>query len=226
MITVANQSKMRSSSRSRTSSTSRSRSSVSSAGSSYNGGGSIVGSSSFQVGRARDRSAEMELFSQTRKPRSNYRRPSNLGFSNNPLQSRSESKTKYQPLSASRSHIVAKIPDHLKMEGQVTSTSEVRAAYRNMSPARPIIYKIRDTLKPEGVFLSKSETALQFEDKKPQRPIINRIRDHSEEVQPRGAMLERSEYRNNYQATKGDRVTPAWITNFEKVTIDGDASRQ
>ncbi|XP_059094444.1 uncharacterized protein LOC131889373 isoform X2 [Tigriopus californicus] len=174
---------------------------------------------------------QIELFGdglvcQTRKPRSNYRRPSNLGFSNNPLQSRSESKTKYQPLSASRSHIVAKIPDHLKMEGQVTSTSEVRAAYRNMSPARPIIYKIRDTLKPEGVFLSKSETALQFEDKKPQRPIINRIRDHSEEVQPRGAMLERSEYRNNYQATKGDRVTPAWITNFEKVTIDGDASRQ
>lgn len=36
----------------------------------------------------------------------------------------------------------------------------------------------------------------------------------------------RSEYRNNFQATKGDRVTPAWITNFEKVTIDGDASRQ
>eukprot|EP00095_Tigriopus_kingsejongensis_P011510 maker-scaffold56_size446035-snap-gene-3.31 protein:Tk11510 transcript:maker-scaffold56_size446035-snap-gene-3.31-mRNA-1 annotation:"PREDICTED: hypothetical protein LOC100747732" len=218
--------KMRSSSHSRTSSTSRSRSSVSSAGSAYNGGGSIMGSSSFQVGRQRDRSAEMELFSQNRKPRSNYRRPSNLGFSSNPLQSRSESKTKYQPLPASRSHIVAKIPDHLKMEGTVSSTSEVRASYGNLSPARPMIYRIRDTLKPEGIIMSKSETTLQFEDKRAVRPIIHRIRDHSEEVQPRGPMAERSEYRNNFQPAKGERAAPAWITNFEKVTIDGDASRQ
>ena len=36
----------------------------------------------------------------------------------------------------------------------------------------------------------------------------------------------RSEYRKNFNVTRGDRVQPAWINNFEKVTIDGGDSRQ
>ena len=46
-----------------------------------------------------------------------------------------------------RSHIVAKIPDHLKPEGGFQKDSEVRANYRNMSPARPILNKIPDTIR-------------------------------------------------------------------------------
>jgi hypothetical protein len=37
-----------------------------------------------------------------------------------------------------------------------------------------------------------------------------------------------SEYRGNFgTGMKGERAAPAWIANFEKVTIDGgDTSRQ
>jgi hypothetical protein len=203
--------------------------SAGSAASSFGSVGSLLGSSSFQVGRARDRSAEMELFSHNRKPRSNYRRPSHLGLSLGRLDSKSEAQLQFKPLPASRSHIVSKIPDHLKPEGSFQRESEIKASYRNLSPARPFIHKIHDTLKPHvGGFASKSETTMSFANLHPQRPIIHRLGDHNESVRPRGPTInESSEYRNNFKTLKGERPAPAWITNFEKVTMNGaDTSRQ
>jgi hypothetical protein len=63
------------------------------------------------------------------------------------LNAKSEACLMYTPLSVSRSHIVPKIPDHLKPEGHFERESEVRANYRNLSPARPFIHKIPDHLK-------------------------------------------------------------------------------
>lgn len=127
-----------------------------------------------------------------------------------------------------RSHIVPRLPDHLKLEGAFQKESEVRANYRNLSPSRPVIHKLHDHLKPEGQMAKKSETGAMFENKRPMRPVIHKLRDHDEDVQPRGPMARSSEYRNNFsEGVKGVRVTPAWISNFEKVTIDGglDAMR-
>jgi hypothetical protein len=87
------------------------------------------------------------ICSQSRKPRSTYRRPSSLGLATTPLSSKSEAKAEFKPLPASRSHIVAPLQDHLKPEGAFESVSEVKAAFRNLSPARPVIHKLKDTLK-------------------------------------------------------------------------------
>lgn len=184
--------------------------------------GSTAGSSSFLADRQRERVAEMELFSHGRKPRSNFRRPSSLGLATATLSDKSEAKAEYQPLPASRSHIVAPLQDHLRPEGAFESTSEVKANYRNLSPARPVIHKLKDTLKPEGEFARASETTLAFQDKNAQRPIIHKLYDHGSQVIPEGKLSSSSEYRQNFAtAPKGERVTPNWISNFEKVTIGG-----
>ncbi len=86
-------------------------------------------------------------FSQGRKPRSNYRRPSSLGLSTTPLPDESEVKGQFKAKPASRSHIVAPLKDHLKPEGAFEKFSEVKAEFRNLSPARPIIHKLQDHLK-------------------------------------------------------------------------------
>ncbi|CAB4054202.1 unnamed protein product [Lepeophtheirus salmonis] len=187
-----------------------------------------MGTSSFMVGRERDRSAEMEMFSQSRKPRSNYRRPSNLGLSTTPLPNKTESNA-YCARAVSRDHIVKAIPDHLKLEGDFEKSTELKANFRNLSPARPIIFKIKDHLKPEGDLFADSESSTQYRNLKPARPIIHRMRDHAAYVQPQGGMMESSEYRGSFQKSmvRGDRAAPDWITNFAKVTIDGgDSTRQ
>lgn len=164
----------------------------------------------------------MELFSHGRKPRSTYRRPSSLGLATTPLANKTEAKAEYKQLPASRSHIVAPLKDHLKPEGAFESVSEVKAAYRNLSPARPVIHKLKDTLKPEGDFARASETALAFQDKNAKRPVIHKLYDHGSQVIPEGKLASDSEYRQNFStAPKGDRVMPVWISNFEKVTING-----
>jgi len=164
----------------------------------------------------------MELFSHGRKPRSNYRRPSSLGLSVTPLTAKSEAKSEYKPLPASRSHIVSPIADHLKPEGTFESVTEAKAVYRNMSPSRPVIHRLKDTLKPEGDFAKSSETSVAFIDKQAQRPVIHRLYDHGSQVIPEGKLSSNSEYRGNFStAPKGERVMPVWISNFEKVTIGG-----
>lgn len=200
-----------------------SRSSTASSGSgSLAASGSLAGSSSFLVGRERERIAEMELFSHGRKPRSNYRRPSSLGLSVTPLTAKSEATSVYKPLPLTRSHIVAPLQDHLRPEGAFESVTEINAAYRNLSPARPVIHKLKDNLKPEGDFAKKSETSTAFVDLQAQRPYIHRLYDHGSQVIPEGRLESKSEYRNNYStAPKGDRVMPVWISKFEKVTIGG-----
>merc|ERR1712238_423500 len=119
---------------------------------------STAGTSSFQVGRERQRQPEMELFSHGRKPRSNYRRPSSLGLASTPLPDQSEASQQFTPLASGRSHIVAPLKDHLRPEGSFEKTSEAHGEYRNLSPCRPIIHKIKDTLKPQGDFDHNSET--------------------------------------------------------------------
>merc|ERR1712024_170400 len=149
---------------------------------------SSAGTSSFLVGRDRQRQPEMEFFSQNRKSRSNYRRPSSLGLSTNPLPDKSEAKVQYKALPASRSHIVAPLKDHLKPEGAFEKASEVASQYRNLSPSRPVIHKLRD---------------------------------HSADVQPEGQLAKNSEYRTNFAKTMtGQRAEPAWLSDFEKVTIE------
>lgn len=184
--------------------------------------GSVAGSSSFLVGRQRERLAEMELFSHGRKPRSNYRRPSSLGLSVSAQNAKSESTMEYTPLPASRSHIVSPIADHLRPEGNFEALTEVKASYRNLSPARPVIHRLKDTLKPEGDFAKGTETSVAYNDKQAQRPVIHRLYDHGSQVIPEGKLSSSSEYRGNFStAPKGERVMPVWISNFEKVTIGG-----
>lgn len=163
----------------------------------------------------------MELFSHGRKPRSNYRRPSSLGLANTPLPDKSEAKGQYKPMPASRSHIVAPLKDHLKPEGGFEKYSEVQAQYRNLSPSRPVIYKLKDTLKPEGNFAEKSETAAVYKDNHAARPVIHKLKDHGHDVQPDGNMEKNSEYRTNFaKSMKGERAPPAWLSDFQKVTIE------
>jgi hypothetical protein len=82
--------------------------------------------------------------SQQRKPRSNYRRPSNLGLSANPLQDKSESKMSFGAKPSSRAHIVAKSRDNLRMEGDLLAgETEVKAHFKNLGSQRPLIYKVR-----------------------------------------------------------------------------------
>ena len=128
---------------------------------------------------------------------------------------------------ATREHIVPKTPDHLRPEGAFQKESELKASYKNLRPARPVIHKLADHLKPEGNMARKSETATSYEDKKPQRPFIHKIPDHGEQVQPKGAMEQKSEYRKNFRVQKGERAQPTWVNNFAKVTIGGgtDTSR-
>jgi len=252
---------------------------------------SAAGTSSFQVGRERQRQPEMELFSHGRKPRSNYRRPSSLGLSNTPLPDQTECKGKFTPLSGDRSHIVAPLKDHLKPEGNFEKTSEVQACYRNLSPSRPVIHKLKDTLKPQGdfanakdsefqslyrdhsparpvihklkdtlkpqgdfanakdsefqslyrdhsparpiihklkdtlepqgEFANASETAVVYKDNHATRPVIHKLKDHGVDVQPEGNISKTSEYNTNFaKSMKGERAPPAWLSDFEKVTIE------
>jgi len=183
---------------------------------------SNAGTSSFLVGRDNcQRNAEMELFSQDRKSRSNYRRPSSLGLATTPLPDKSEAKIQFKPMPASRSHIVAPLKDHLKPEGALEKVSEVKANYRNLSPSRPVIHKLKDHLKPEGDFAIKSETGTVYQDNHATRPVIHKLRDHSSDVQPVGNLEKSSEYRSTFAKTmKGERAPPAWISDFEKVTIE------
>jgi len=163
----------------------------------------------------------MELFSHDRKSRSNYRRPSSLGLATTPLTDKSEAKLQYKGQYAGRGHIVAPLKDHLRMEGVMEKESEVKTNYRNLSPVRPVIHKLKDHLKPEGDFARKSETGTVYQDNHATRPVIHRLRDHSSDVQPEGALEKNSEYRSHFAKTmKGERAPPAWISDFEKVTIE------
>jgi len=181
----------------------------------------VAGSAAFLSNdRERQRTPEMELFSHGRKPRSNFRRPSSLGLAKAPLPNKSETSGSYQPKPSGRSHIVAPIKDHLKPEGGFEKTSEVKANFRNLSPARPVINKLKDHLKPEGDFARNSETHTQYKDVHPQRPVIHRLRDHSAEVQPEGRIEASTESGNYKKISKGGEiVTPGWVSTFEKVTI-------
>jgi len=182
---------------------------------------SAAGTSSFQVGREKQRTAEMELFSHGRKPRSNYRRPSSLGISNTPLSDQSEVKGQFTPLSGGRSHIVAPLKDHLRPEGNFEKTSEIQAQYRNLSPSRPVIHKLKDTLKPQGDFANASETVVAYKDNHATRPVIHKLKDHGVDVQPEGNISKTSEYNTNFaKSMKGERAPPAWLSDFEKVTIE------
>jgi len=252
---------------------------------------SAAGTSSFQVGRERQRQPEMELFSHGRKPRSNYRRPSSLGLANTPLPDQTEAKGKFTPLAGDRSHIVAPLKDHLKPEGNFEKTSEVQACYRNLSPSRPVIHKLKDTLKPQGDFANAkdsevhscyrdfspsrpvihklkdtlkpqgdfanakdsevhsayrdfspsrpvihklkdtlepqgdfataSETVVAYKDNHATRPICHKLKDHGVDVQPEGNISKTSEYNTNFaKSMKGERAPPAWLSDFEKVTIE------
>lgn len=186
-----------------------------------NTGSNVAGSAAFLSNdRERQRTPEMELFSHGRKPRSNFRRPSSLGLAKTPLPNKSETSGSYQPKPAGRSHIVAPIKDHLKPEGGFEKTSEVKANYRNLSPARPVINKIKDHLKPEGDFAKNSEMHSQYKDAHAQRPHLHRIRDHSAEVQPEGRIQASTESSNYKKMSKGGEiVSPGWVSSFEKVTI-------
>jgi hypothetical protein len=182
---------------------------------------SNAGTSSFQVGRERQRQPEMELFSHGRKPRSNYRRPSSLGLANTPLPDKSEAKHEFTPLTSGRSHIVAPLKDHLKPEGSFEMTSEGQSQYRNLSPSRPVIHKLKDHLKPTGEFANKSETLAAYKDNHASRPVIHKLKDHSVDVQPEGSIAKNSEYNTNFaKSMKGERAPPAWLSDFEKVTIE------
>merc|ERR1712010_423374 len=129
---------------------------------------STAGTSSFQVGRERQRQPEMELFSHGRKPRSNYRRPSSLGLANTPLPDQSEASQQFTPLASGRSHIVAPLKDNHAS-----------------------------------------------------RPVIHKLKDHSVDVQPEGSLAKNSEYNTNFaKSMKGERAPPAWLSDFEKVTIE------
>lgn len=166
-----------------------------------------------------DRTPEMELFSHGRKPRSNFRRPSSLGLSVTPVSSKTESKSNYQAKPATRTHIVAPLKDHLKPEGAFEKVTEANS-YRDLSPSRPIIHKLKDHLKPEGEFAKKSEMKQVYNDLHPQRPVIHRLRDHSAEVQPEGRLESKTESSTYKKMSKaGEIVEPAWVSNFEKVTI-------
>jgi len=189
--------------------------------SSTNSNVSTSGTSSFQVGRERQRQPEMELFSHGRKPRSNYRRPSSLGLATTPLPDQSEASTMFTPLASGRSHIVAPIKDHLRPEGSFEKTSEAHGEYRNLSPCRPVIHKIKDTLKPQGDFDHNSETNKSYKDNHASRPVIHKLKDHSVDVQPEGSIAKNSEYNTNFaKSMKGERAPPAWLSDFEKVTIE------
>jgi len=181
----------------------------------------VAGSAAFLANdRERQRTPEMELFSHGRKPRSNFRRPSSLGLAKTPLPTKTETSGNYQPKPAGRSHIVAPLKDHLKPEGGFEKTSEVKANYRNLSPARPVINKLQDHLKPEGDFAKKSEMHSSYNDVHPHRPVIHRLRDHSAEVQPEGRIQASTESSNYKKISKGGEiVTPGWVSTFEKVTI-------
>merc|ERR1712088_425846 len=182
---------------------------------------SNAGTSSFQVGRERQRQPEMELFSHGRKPRSNYRRPSSLGLANTPLPDKSEAKHEFTPLTSGRSHIVAPPKDHLKPEGSFEMTSEGQSQYRNLSPSRPVIHKLKDHLKPQGDFDHNSETNKSYKDNHASRPVIHKLKDHSVDVQPEGSIAKNSEYNTNFaKSMKGERAPPAWLSDFEKVTIE------
>lgn len=168
-----------------------------------------------------DRTPEMELFSHGRKPRSNFRRPSSLGLSVTPVSSKTESKSNYQAKPATRTHIVAPLKDHLKPEGAFERTSESKGNYRDLSPSRPVIHKLKDHLKPEGDFAKSSEMKQVYNDLHPQRPVIHRLRDHSAEVQPEGRMENKTEANSYKKMSKGGEIVePAWVSNFEKVTIN------
>merc|ERR1712110_1121274 len=168
-----------------------------------------------------DRTPEMELFSHGRKPRSNFRRPSSLGLSATPVASKTESKSNYQAKPATRTHIVAPLKDHLKPEGAFEKTSESKGNYRDLSPSRPVIHKLKDHLKPEGDFAKSSEMKQVYNDLHPQRPVIHRLRDHSAEVQPEGRMENETEANSYKKMSKGGEIVePAWVSNFEKVTIN------
>jgi hypothetical protein len=168
-----------------------------------------------------DRTPEMELFSHGRKPRSNFRRPSSLGLSATPVASKTESKSNYQAKPATRTHIVAPLKDHLKPEGAFEKTSESKGNYRDLSPSRPVIHKLKDHLKPEGDFAKSSEMKQVYNDLHPQRPVIHRLRDHSAEVQPEGRMENKTEANSYKKMSKGGEIVePAWVSNFEKVTIN------
>jgi len=190
--------------------------------SSTNSSVSNAGTSSFLAGRDNNqRQPEMELFNQNRKPRSNYRRPSSLGLATTPLPDKSEAKTQFKGQPASRSHIVAPLKDHLKPEGGLEKVSEVHSQYRNLSPSRPVIHKLKDTLKPEGDFTSKSETSMVYQDNHAERPVIHKLRDHGKDVQPEGNISKTSEYSTNFaKSMKGERAPPAWLSDFQKVTIE------
>jgi len=100
-------------------------------------------------------------------------------------------------------------------------TSEGQSQYRNLSPSRPVIHKLKDHLKPTGEFANKSETLTAYKDNHASRPVIHKLKDHSVDVQPEGSIAKNSEYNTNFaKSMKGERAPPAWLSDFEKVTIE------
>jgi len=133
----------------------------------------------------------------------------------------SEAKQNYRDHSPGRP-VIHKLKDHLKSEGgPIARVSEVKASFRNFSPMRPIIMRLADHLKPEGDFAKTSEMKKSYNDLHPQRPVIHRLRDHSAEVQPEGRMESKTETDNYKKMSKGGEIVePAWVSNFERVTIE------
>merc|ERR1719192_3308278 len=113
------------------------------------------------------------------------------------------------------------LKDHLKPEGNFEKTFEIQAQYRNLSPSRPVIHKLKDTLKPQGEFANASETVVAYKDNHATRPVIHKLKDHGVDVQPEGNISKTSEYNTNFaKSMKGERAPPAWLSDFEKVTIE------
>merc|ERR1712238_18493 len=99
--------------------------------------------------------------------------------------------------------------------------SSVMDGNRDLTPCRPVIHKIKDTLKPQGDFDHNSETNKSYKDNHASRPVIHKLKDHSVDVQPEGSIAKNSEYNTNFaKSMKGERAPPAWLSDFEKVTIE------
>merc|ERR1711981_1141997 len=99
--------------------------------------------------------------------------------------------------------------------------SEAKGSFTPLSGGRShIVAPLRDHLRPEGNF-EKSTEMSAYRNLSPSRPVIHKLKDHGVDVQPEGNISKTSEYNTNFaKSMKGERAPPAWLSDFEKVTIE------
>jgi len=110
-----------------------------------------------------------------------------------------ESKSHYKDLNAKRP-VCNRIPDTLKMEGEIELDSESKTTYTNLNAKRPVIHKLND----HDVMIQPKDT---IDETSEYRSTINKLE---------GLQL------------KGDRVLPPWL-GVQKVTpfgTDQDQTRE